>query len=311
MRTRLIGLFLLICFTTGVFAAGSGLDPAIIPQSAKWVIHLDVDSFLATDLGAWTRRHAEQPNIRAKLDMVAAITGFHPLEDLEAITLGGADLKKRNAVVYLQGAFDRKRLTNIAKGLDGYRSADYGDHTVHCWPDEGDPDKPIHASFVRDDLLVLSPQEDALRDVLDTFAGILPGLDQAENPMLVDDGGYFCLAIAKDFGQLAGIDERVAMLRKVSDLTFTLTEVDNILRADLRLTAASTGDADLMLQVLEGLQAFALLNDEALDPRLGELLGAITVTGDGTSLSVGLGVDLETVIQAIESSPRYRDVFGR
>lgn len=288
---------LLVCCT--VLAGRPELKD--LPGTANWVVQLDVRRLLATEVGGLIKAAAQKPRPRAKLDAVKVLFSVDLLSDIHSLTLCGEGAGPETTVLYVQGNFDKEKLVTILRALDGYREIPYRDHVILRLPNKKPKGKVSYGCFARADLVVVSESRKTLEGALDVLDG--KGRSLLDRELFAGLANlrreFVFLAAAKDIQDMQGVRPKAAILKHIQDLVLSVDEKEGNVVADLTLVADTGPSATRFAQVVQGLQAAALLN-EADKPQLAELARRLTVRSNGRSVQVTLALPVDTVRKAAE-----------
>ncbi len=231
------------------------IDPSLVPASAKWVLHVDLDAMRGSATGreVFRRIEAEQG---AKLTTFKRISSVHLLNDVHNITLYG-DGRPERGVALISGNFDRAHMTDIVRAADGYSESSHESVTLLHWQDG---EKQQNAAFAAEGFLVLSRQDELLPLALDTISHRQPGLGEADFP-----GGDKPLvtAMAK-LGEIKLPADASAIVRNLKTVRISASEGDGRFVLDAAAGTADAARAKLLRRTLDGIVALGQL----LDPRL-------------------------------------------
>ena len=262
--------------------AAAEIQPARIPASANWVLHVDMDAMRATETGKAVLARIESEH-GAKLRAAKRMFSVHPLTDLRDVTLFG-DGRKDHAVVLFSGTFDRGHLTDLVKAADDYRESTHAGITIHSWKDKG---APQHAAFAADDLLVFSRFEQLLKDSLDVLKSPVPS---SANAILPTTGSRPLVAAGARMKEIEMPEDSARVLKQAG--LIKLSAHEDAGRFTIRMDA-DTDDATRatrLRRVLDGMAALA----EIANPDLaaGGFQAEITSPG-GQKVGAVLGMPLD------------------
>ncbi|MHC4202713.1 MAG: hypothetical protein ACYSU0_22205 [Planctomycetota bacterium] len=273
----------------------------VLPGSANWVAQLDVRRLLATEVGGLIRAAAQKPRPRARIDAVKALFSVDLLSDIHSLTLCGEGAGPETSVLYVQGNFDKEKLVTILRALDGYREIAYRDHVILRLPNKKSKERVSYGCFARADLVVVSESRKTLEGALDVLDG--KGRSLADRELFADltdpRREFVFLAAAKDIHDMQGVRPKAAILGHIVDLVLRVDEKEGNVIAVLTLVADDATSATRFAQVVQGLQAAALLN-EADKPQLAELARRLTVQSNGRSVQITLALPVDMVRKAAE-----------
>ena len=149
----LLGLALVL--TAGQAAK---VDKINISNDAKFVAHLDLDAFRASEIGTTMLKKMRQdfslPEGSEKLDALVEIIGFDPLTAIQSATLSGNG-EEDNGILVVGHKVDSTKLLAFMKLDENYRKTEHGKHEIHGAGDRGDGERG-YVSFVNDTTAVLA-----------------------------------------------------------------------------------------------------------------------------------------------------------
>lgn len=266
---------ILLC--VGVLVACSQAGPIAknqVAETASWVVHIDNDLFKSTQIGGLIRAELTAMGADQKLEELATLMSFNPLEDIRDVTLYGTGTDRKKAVMLIDGRFKQEKITSLLSFNPYYEQKPYNGVTIHKWIDQDkDPNntEPTYGCFVGPDTAVLSSGLQAVEKAVDVLKGDAPNAKTGvfEQTELEARGGFLQVA-ANRVGQIAEENEQAAMLKQARELGFVVGEADGDFYIDLGLTAVSEEGAINIKKIVDGLLAFAALAAKE-QPRLAEL----------------------------------------
>ena len=240
---------ILLLFASAATLAAGELSPNQIPASAKWLLHADLDAMRASETGKAVF-HAIEADHGAKLRAFKRLSSLHLLHDIRDVTLYG-DGRKDRAVVLFDGNFDRAHIEDVVKAADDYSESTHAGFTIHSWKDKK---KAQHAAFAAPDLLVFSPQDDLLKQALDTLKANAPA---APNPILPAAGSRPLVAIGARLTDIEMPEDSARVLRHIGLMKLDAREDGG--RFAIRMNAETTDAirANRLRRVLDGIIALA------------------------------------------------------
>ncbi|MDA3963542.1 MAG: hypothetical protein PF961_22380 [Planctomycetota bacterium] len=281
--------------------AAMAVDLSSVPKEHRWVLHLDVKRTLAGEIGVWLDQMAAEPQTRARLDLLQALTGVTIREHLHGITVSGPDQNEADAVVMLHGQFDAQRITTLAAAADGHQATAYGAHQIHRWLDKDKGNKEQFGALAGEVLLIGNSAHAIQRslDVLDGKAASLADDPSFANLAKVD--AAIVAGAAVNVGQWQGLDAQAAMLKEVDSITALVNEVGPDLKLALQLATRDEQKAMQMQQVGQGLIAlYALGQVKDIDPNIARLLQGLQIQRDGATLSVATSFPVAELRRIVE-----------
>jgi len=130
---RRIALLVLPLLVVSAPLSAGPLDKGQVPADAKWVLHADLEGFLASKVGSAVLEEARKQGLDVALGAVQAMFGFDPTKDLMSEALFGAGFKESQAVVLIHAKVDHEKILAITKANPGFGESNYGEHVVYRW----------------------------------------------------------------------------------------------------------------------------------------------------------------------------------
>lgn len=291
--------FILAGLATLILATSAWAGPVQLkelPAEARWVLHIDAQEVLKSSLGDIIRDIAADPEVAPKLAALEAIFSFNILRDVHGVTLGGSSTEEDNAAIYIYGSFDREKLETIVKAGDNYNGIPHGAYTIHSWTEKKKNGlKRTYGCFGRDDLVIISPNEDAVKTALDTLSGKKSSLAAAMTDMQIKGDGFIFVAAARGLNEMKGIHPKAAIAKKIRDASASLNESEDKFQGSLNVRTQDVETAEQLLQMVQGIKALGLLGAEER-PDLAKIAQTVETESNGATVSVSLSCPTETVV---------------
>jgi len=305
---RLAPIVLLAAASAPVSA--EGLRPDRVPAEARWLVHFDVERFVASEFWGVLRELAEVEGVADLDDAMGDLRdelGIDPLADVRAVTLFGSDLAEEQVVVLavvrggVGAAIERlEREGEVRRtrreGLEILSFGD-GDGFGHV--------RPVRGS---DDQLVLMAGDAAglVRSarVLDREA---PSLSGEANPALrrrPSKGSILYVSASEGLPGTADFEPAAQLTELVQALEFDLGESRGELQVHVGLIARTAEDARSISDVIEGLLALARLGvGQALEgSSLRYLLDEFDVATNGGEVRIDFQYDVAALLAELTES---------
>jgi hypothetical protein len=282
-RTILIACIGIGLSLVSVGLAGS-LDQICTSDTARWVLHIDGQQFWKSQLGGKIRSVVDQDDMR-KLASLKELFGSDPLEDLHRITLYGPDANDKRAVAVVRGRFDRKKLLALVALNPAYEELDYKNHPVYRWIDEDD-DKTQFGAFAAEDVLIISQSRAALEAGLDVLQ-IRSSKPRRFSALKDAPEGAFVAICAEDLAELTKDRADASMTQNSRSLVFTAGETDGTLWATLQLEANTSEAAQQIVQMAQGMIAFAGLQQDKF-PQIMPLIQACKLSAKNKTATLSI-----------------------
>ena len=299
----LLGLALVL--TAGQAAK---VDKINISNDAKFVAHLDLDAFRASEIGTTLLERVRQEDIgESFLKALVEIIGFDPLTAVQSATLSGIATEEDNdGILVVRHKADSTKLLAFMKLDEHYRKTEHGKHEIHGAGDRGD-DERGYVSFVSDTTAVLAPSREQAAKAIDLVNG--KGAAKKLPPSLASIGkdtkNAFLVAYA-DVSAISNIDdENIKQMAKEASLV--LGESDGKLILSLAVDAYDADTAEQMEAMVNGLIGFARLSQEE-NPEIKGILKGLKVTRKEVTLSIHFAIGVDKFFELIDPALKEIDI---
>jgi len=280
-------------------SVGQGINFDQVAADSAWLVHVDLDAFRSTRMGQLVGAEIAAKNPQ-RLAAVQELIGSDPTTDIRSLTLYGPDSEEKNVVSLIAGTFNRDKLTALLKLNGTYAEIPYRGRTLYSWVDDTRKKAQVGA-FADENLIVISPSQEALQAALDVLDGRTPPLSGQSNALtgLKVPAGAFVVAAAEGPSNLAG-DSHAAILKNSSLLMFATSEEAGNLKAHLQLESDTEESALQIENFVRGMMALALLKVKD-QPQLAQLVQAAQVSRSGKSLAFDFSAPSEKLFELIKS----------
>ena len=299
----LLGLALVL--TAGQAAK---VDKINISNDAKFVAHLDLDAFRASEIGTTLLERVRQEDVgESFLKALVEIIGFDPLTAVQSATLSGIATEEDNdGILVVRHKADSTKLLAFMKLDEHYRKTEHGKHEIHGAGDRGD-DERGYVSFVSDTTAVLAPSREQAAKAIDLVNG--KGAAKKLPPSLASIGkdtkNAFLVAYA-DVSAISNIDdENIKQMAKEASLV--LGESDGKLILSLAVDAYDADTAEQMEAMVNGLIGFARLSQEE-NPEIKGILKGLKVTRKEVTLSIHFAIGVDKFFELIDPALKEIDI---
>jgi len=276
-KTALLTAALLAIALFWASPAYSGTIPSsVVPEGARWVAHLDMEKFVGTTLyqllekdGAFQVRSRDIDRW-LKLDI--------PRDILSVTVFGSGPGPKNDAVVAVNGKFNRAELLALLAKEEDHQEIAYGAYTIYSTGDDG------FGAFVNDNLIVLSESREAIQTALDTAAGKAKNFSSSALSASLKEvpAGAFLSGVMPDLSGLGREIGQSKVLEKASGLFFLAQEQREALQVRLQVTADSAENAKNMADSVQGIIAMGRLGGNEGDmAKIASVLDGLRVQQDG------------------------------
>jgi hypothetical protein len=314
-QTLTVATLLLASALSPVAAQADPLATGTIPDSARWIIHLNIDAARGTPLWDLGRARFVEPQraaIDQKVRTIEMITGLKLPQDLHDVTLFGTSYDDTSICFYIHAPFNQETTTTFLKNDPEFTTQDHNGHTIITWRDK-DHDRLIYSCFVAGDVAMVSPSVRMLGLALDTLDGKSPSL-KPMSPLApprpatsLTDGPAFQkdLPVAwiagtsiTDLSRVQKVDS--PFLQQVESASIAIALGEDKVSARVTAAAKSEKAAQQLYASAEGIKAMVDLSssDEHAAPRLKMLASAmqtLSFSTEGTKVSADWFVNMEKV----------------
>ena len=306
-RRSLLSLFAVLSVSVSAWAGP--LQKEAVSADAKWVVHLDVEGLIASDVGQAVLALArdKDPGLDTKIAAIAEKIGADPLKDLKGITLYGTAFDGKDGVAVIRASVNQEKLLGLLAANESHKEITVGERKAHQWVEKkrGPGDDGVRVgAFFGDDTVVIARSVEALTKALDVLDGKQSSL--AADSALSPDGDkppLFWAAVmdlpvptaaeAAAEAAAAGAAEKAVkvnvklpnaeFLKRVSGGSLLAGSAAGEVFGKVALIARSAEDGARIRQMVQGLVAFGQMaldakEDDALAKQAGELLKGVKVS---------------------------------
>lgn len=249
------------------------LQTGLVPENAKWLVHLDLDNFRDSKLGNLVLKEMLAAHL-AQLKAAANVDVELILQKLHSLTAYGTDFQagpQANGVLLLSGEEETRQI------LEGFLSAQILQN----------PDGPIKKQqqdpfvlyslhneiFVAPNLagqVVVSKSRAQVEEAKKLLAAKdKPHSNQAFSGYASVPNSFFFLAVAEGFNENAALPPQAKILKQAEGARIVLGEKADLIFLNLALKAKDPEVLQQIRQVLEGMKALVALgqseNKDLLD----------------------------------------------
>jgi hypothetical protein len=320
LRVRLSGLILSCVVALAGNARAGGVDPTYVPPDAKWVVHVNVDALVKSNLWSMIntqfqllpdpqRSAAGSPSGAGQLksDKIKALSdalGMRLPEDLHGLTLVGRSFNPEEAVLVVKANVDRDRIIGMAKLNPQYHSTQY--KNIEVADVEG-----LSWAFLADGVVVVGQRVEQIQGAIDAVqsakngaATTQPGL--LANSPLSENAPIMVCAAVQDLQALQQQKELSPILAPVTNVYASILERHDDLILNVILSVKTDEAARQVRGAIEGVRALGILaasnkQDNPLKV-VAELAQRSTVTVDQKTVTVEWPVALSAVQPLIEQT---------
>lgn len=257
------------------------LNARWVPADAKWLVHIDVDAGLHSNIGQAALGWAlANPDLKEALAKGQATLGMKLPSDIHDVTLYGRSFGP-DGIVIVHAALNKGKLLSLLQSTKNLQTSDLRGRTIYTW-DDVDPkdstDGP-HTSagaFIDDTSVVIGHDKTSIVAALDVIDGKQPALDSTSLLARPVPPGTIGFIAAIDLESVANAPDRSPLVQKFQDGLLTIGEHDKQAFMHAEITAQSAESAQQLTTMMRGLQALAQLQN----PQVGKDLALVRVTND-------------------------------
>lgn len=287
--------------------AGSAIAGPLVPSrvlpDATWVVHLDIEGMVNSNIGRQLLSGEFGEELRADIeeDFVREM-GIDPLRDLRGVTIFGHTDEETEALILISAnnGIDAP-LAKLPDLVPNYNAIREGDRVVHTWRDN---EETVYAYAAPgaggngERVVLFSGNIDELRrGMLRLEAGgaeTAPALSDGKAP---SPGSFFFVSADRIPGMGDADDGASAMLRYARQIVFDAGEQGNEFRASARITTDDAADATTMLQAVQGMMAMGrmIASSEPEMAPLVKLADGCRASADGSALVLTIALDTNLI----------------
>ncbi len=294
----LVTVVLVLMLCTAI--SSSELQKNIVPAEAQWVIHVNVEKIKTTRFFNAFKDEELFARVEKRGAWLDKRFRFNPLEDVKGVTLFGKK-GEEGAVVCVHGNYDKDHLLSLLEFDEDHEALTHGKFTIHNW------DNDSYGVFVKDDLIMFSESEEAIKAALDALSG--QGKTIKSSPLdslinAVPSGAFLTGAAGNIAALLEGEhDKEAAILKKTEAAVFSLREVGENMSMNLNLKTADPKDAENIAQIVRGLLAMADMYKDQIPAEI-KLPEDISTAVKGNSVVIDISYPVKELVQLIYKSGR-------
>lgn len=298
------GIMLAVAVLAAGQARADGFSKDSVSATAKWVVHLDVSKFTASQFGTLVTNDLQTGALKDKLEVARRTFQVDPLRDLSCVTLYGTGYSTQSVVAIVMGNFNPESIEVCFRAMESYEATAYGDRKIHKVVDKK-RGAPRYICFAHKGAAVIGDNVDRVKDAVDVLDGKKASLKTVAGVRGMDSAAAFVLAsAAKDENGNIG-RAQASVLKNADWLTLSVGETAGIMDLALQLGINTPENAAQIEQVVRGMVAFATLSK---DPNSGafDLSKSLSVANENGVVTVkvsGSSQDLYKAIKARQANP--------
>ncbi len=291
-------------------ANASPIQKHLVPNDARWVLHLDIENFFSTQLGSFLKEEIIEKEFQEQVTMLQKfLTNDFSLSKLDSLTLYGTSFDDAghedfNGVILLKTQFDLEPVLDnlIEKSKQDnsllIQTATTGQGTVYKY---GKSLKDDAYGLVHEKrLLVLAKSASRLKRALHTVQsqdGQIETISSLKE-FPPREPSFFFMAAAEGFNSIK-LDQgpHAQVLKQTEKGRILIGESNEHMFVDLLLQTEETEGATKIHAILSGIKALIQLSNP--DPRLVELVNAIDISVHNDSVHLHVRFPVKKAIETI------------
>ncbi len=311
MKRMVLGLCIAsMVISSMVFA--TPLDKTKVMKEATWAVHVDVDQFRQSVLGKEMINELTARGVMGKLDNFAKVFSFHPINDIQCVTLFGQDKDPQKAAAIIRGTCNPATLIAMVGMNPYYEKSEYGSYTIHSWIDEKKgPDGPRqYGCFYNPTTLLMGMGKETLQQSLDVLDG--KHANAAGNAMFNQfaegSHGVMVSLFAEKTGETVNGIQEAAILQQTNRIALMFGEKENASYVDILLQARNAAEAAKIQQFVQGMLAMASLSVADKNPKLDQLISAVNSTCTDDVVRVQCNWDSKDLIALLKQLEQAHNI---
>lgn len=283
--------------------AASGL-----PATATWYFHADFDEMRGSDAGkpiyAWLQREVfTEVREEAGIDL-----------DREASSIVAFSAEESGAVVVIQGDISqgtRDKLLALAAGADEFDTLKHrGETFYYAQGDRHDKDgnikvdsfeNGVYFTFALKDRILATSSREQMQQLIDS-KGKLPMRSAGSGTLIVLTAEKSLIQAGMQADQIEDQGDggwQSNILKNTEQVAIMIADLAGKLAVETQLIATRPEMAESLASIVRGLLSLALFSED-MDPVVARFLQGTQVAVDGSSLSIKLALDPDSVTAALD-----------
>ncbi len=293
-------IFSLAIILQPVHLIAEPLIKSYISTDADWVVHIDYDRFRKSQVGQIIRSEIVNSGIEAEFKKFKETFSFHPINDVNSITIYGQGKNLENAVALIKGRFDKDKLLGFVKMNPGYKQIEYNGMIIHQLKQPG-KDFPqstaegmMYGGFYDKNLIILNRKLAEIEKALEVLQGLRPGAgDDFWGNNIVSNNNFF-EAFVKNVSEFVDSNSSAVVLKNTKRLVLEMGENDKNVFIKTSLYADSKETIEGIKKLLDGIIAYLTL-EESKTPELVQFAKKIQLTVDDNKVQISLEMEPDTM----------------
>ncbi len=283
--------------------AASGL-----PATSTWYFHADFDEMRASDAGkpiyAWLQREVfTELHEEAGIDL-----------DREADSIVAFSAEESGAVVVIQGDISqetRDKLLALAAGADEFDTLEHKGKTFYYaqgdkHANDGDIkvdsfENGVYFTFALTDRILATSSREQMQQLIDN-KGKLPKRSTENGTLIVLTAEKSLIQAGIQADQIEDQGDggwQSNILKNTEQVAVMIADIAGKLAVETQLIATQPEMAESLASIVRGLLSLAMFSED-MDPEVAEFLQGTQVAVNGSSLSIKLALDPDSVTAALD-----------
>lgn len=304
---KILGLITVLA--AGIFVATAGpIKPNQVSDDAKWIIHLDVEKLLTTELGSQIGRQVLDKRLAKPTRDLDQWGIDFDWREIRGLTVYGTDFKKSasgHGVLLVESSFDFVEALEIV--IDRLMAAGAAEKPIEKVQSEpfaiySANGNAFGTPFGKDVFLIAKSRAD-----LESARAVLDGKSRSaaaskKFPKGSDDS-FLVAAVVEGFQSNLPLPPQASGLKNAQSGHLTATERSDKVFVSLSLNTRDAESAVQIQQVLQGLLALAALNQDA-NKELAQLAQGAKVSGADKEVTVNVEVPSQTILAKVKTKQK-------
>lgn len=294
-------------------ASADVLRKQTVPEKARWVAHLDMESLARSQLLQGLKEHGLQKEMEAAF-ADEKLAGVDPLQDVRSVTIFNSTDDEDRTVILVRASDKADALLARHQKEEGYRTIDAGGRKLHAWGgSEGGDHGVAYVARIEgsaDRLVVFGADTESVSHAIDVVEGKHKSL--ADSDALAfrrgpGDGAILYAAAVEPIAALGENPSTSTVARLAQAWRLEIGEHRGALYGDLWLKTKSNEDAAKLQQVLQGATALIGLMAPEVGPRVSSFLSGLSFQASGSDVTATFRcaiADLLDLIRGFEELER-------
>ena len=296
--------------------SGGSIQTESVSAEAKWLLHLNLDTFRETSIGSLLydsviKPRADETPMGFRIKTEDIYEGIHAITaygntyqmDTDAVGVLLARMEP-NLISILEAALIQQSAAGTAEtdggGKPNVSTVQTDPYPVYTMKNE------LYAAFLPADIVVFSKSLDTLVSAVDVVEDRAPGLDESDSGFAdtaKTNGSFFFLATAAGFNQSEALPPQARVLQMAKTARLVLGERTDDLHLALTLEAKNQTVRDQLAKIVQGLLALVSLS-QVDNQDLAELAQSSQVDTQGNEVTVAIDYPIERVMQLVQAAAR-------